>query len=362
MLFRSVADEFVAVILRPCTDVELSKIADAMVGALSKPFHLSGSEIRIGGSVGIVRIGRDASLPEELTEFADLAMAQAKKMGGSRYVFFNDKLRAAAARRAQLERDIKFAIPNDELVVHFQPKVSTSDESLTGVEALVRWQHPSKGLLYPADFLPIAEDKGMMSELGRKVFELSARQIREWQSRGLWTRVAINVCPTQFMNANFADEFISLAKSMGVRPQQFVLEITETVAMSNSDAANIQLSKLKEAGFRIAIDDFGVGYSNLAQLYKMQFDCIKIDRSLIEHIDTDIHAQRIIGFTIGMAHEMGKQVVAEGIETEGQHRELQKLGCDYAQGYLFGKPMPGADIVERYGPKSNVEFLRVVAA
>lgn len=361
MLFRSAADEFVAVILRPSTDVELAAIARDMVDCLAKPFVLGGSEIRIGGSVGVSRIGRDASLSEELGRFADLAMEQAKTQGGSRYVFFNDKLRAAAARRAQLERDFKFAIPNDELVVHFQPKVSVEDGALMGVEALVRWQHPSKGLLYPADFLPIAEAKGMMSQIGRKVFELSAKQVREWQKRGLWTRVAVNVCPTQFMNANFADEYIALAKTMGVLPQQFVLEITETVAMSNSDAANEQLTKLKAAGFRIAIDDFGVGYSNLAQLYRLQFDFIKVDRSLIEHIDTDINAQRIIGFTIGMAHEMGKHVVAEGIETEGQRRELSKLGCDYAQGYLFGRPMPSADIIERYGKRSPVH-LHVIAA
>lgn len=361
MLFRSAADEFVAVILRPSTDVELAAIARDMVDCLAKPFVLGGSEIRIGGSVGVSRIGRDASLSEELGLFADLAMEQAKTQGGSRYVFFNDKLRAAAARRAQLERDFKFAIPNDELVVHFQPKVSVEDGALMGVEALVRWQHPSKGLLYPADFLPIAEAKGMMSQIGRKVFELSAKQVREWQKHGLWTRVAVNVCPTQFMNANFADEYIALAKTMGVLPQQFVLEITETVAMSNSDAANEQLTKLKAAGFRIAIDDFGVGYSNLAQLYRLQFDFIKVDRSLIEHIDTDINAQRIIGFTIGMAHEMGKHVVAEGIETEGQRRELSKLGCDYAQGYLFGKPMPSADIIERYGKRSPVH-LHVIAA
>jgi predicted signal transduction protein with EAL and GGDEF domain len=362
MLFRSAADEFVAVILRPTTDVELNALAKAMVDCLARPFLLSGSEIRIGGSVGVARIGRDACLPEELGRFADLAMEQAKTQGGSRYVFFNDDLRATAARRAQLERDFKFAIQNDELVVHFQPKVSVDDGSLMGVEALVRWAHPSKGLLYPADFLPIAEAKGMMSQIGRKVFELSAKQVREWQKHGLWIRVAVNVNPTQFMNANFADEYIALAKSMGVLPQQFVLEITETVAMSNTDAANGQLAKLKAAGFRIAIDDFGVGYSNLAQLYRLQFDFIKVDRSLIEDIDTDINAQRIIGFTIGMAHEMGKQVVAEGIETEGQRRELVKLGCDYAQGYLFGKPMESADIIERYCTKTNVEYLRVVAA
>ncbi|NTF17939.1 EAL domain-containing protein [Agrobacterium rubi] len=362
MLFRSSADEFFAVILQPSTDLELASLSQAIIDSLAEPFLLGGSEIRIGGSVGIVRIGRDAAHSDELGRFADLAMAEAKRQGGGRYVFFNAKLRAAAARRAQLERDIKFAIPNDELVVHFQPKVSVSDGTLMGVEALVRWQHPSKGLLYPGDFLPIAEEKGMMSQLGRKVFELSALQVREWQKQGLWTRVAINVCPTQFMNTNFADETIALAKSMGVLPQQFVLEITETVAMSNAEAANDQLSKLKRAGFKIAIDDFGVGYSNLAQLYRLQFDFIKVDRSLVERIDADVNAQRIITFTIGMAHSMGKHVVAEGIETEGQRRELVKLGCDYAQGYLFGKPMPASEIIDIYGKHAVHENLPVVAA
>jgi len=365
MLFRSSADEFFAVVLRPSSDAELGTMARAIVSALSEPFMLAGSEIRIGASVGIVRIGRDATHPQELDRFACLAMAQAKGMGGGRHVFFNDRLRASAARRAQLERDIKFAIPNNELIVHFQPKVSTSDGSLMGVEALVRWHHPSKGLLSPGEFLPIAEEKGMMSQIGRKVFELSALQVREWQKHGLWTRVAINVCPTQFMNTNFADETIALAKAMGVLPQQFVLEITETVATSNADAANQQLSKLKRAGFKIAIDDFGVGYSNLAQLYKLQFDYIKIDRSLVENIGTDLNAQQIVGFTIGMAHSMGKQVVAEGIETEVQRRELEKLDCDYAQGYLFGKPMPSAEIIERYCTQSERAvntYLHVVAA
>lgn len=353
MLFRSAADEFYAVLLMPLTDVEIAAFAQSIVDCLAEPFMLAGSEIRIGGSVGIARIGRDTLCSEEISRFADLAMAEAKRKGGGCFAFFNDDLKAAAARRAQLERDFRLAIVNDELVVHFQPKVIVGDGSLTGVEALVRWQHPSKGLLNPGEFLPIAEEKGMMGQIGRKVFELSAKQVREWQKNGLWTRVAVNVCPTQFMNSNFADEMISQAKAMGVLPQQFVLEITETVAMSNAEAANEQLSKLKRAGFKIAIDDFGVGYSNLAQLYRLQFDCIKVDRSLVERIDVDVDAQRIIAFTIGMAHSMGKHVVAEGIETEEQREELERLGCDYAQGFLFGRPMPGNMILEAYGPRSE---------
>lgn len=361
MLFRSSADEFKAVILRPSTDAELAQIAERMVARLAEPYELGGGEIRIGGSVGVVRIGRDSTLPEELCRFADLAMESAKAKGGNGFIFFNDKLRKSAARTAQLERDFKFAIENDELVVHFQPKVSVTDGSLMGVEALVRWQHPSKGLLNPGEFLPIVEAKGLMSHLGRKVFELSAIQLREWHKQGLWTRVSVNVCPTQFMNANFADEYIALAKTMGVLPSQFILEITETVATSNPEIANEQLSKLKAAGFRIAIDDFGVGYSNLAQLYRLKFDYIKLDRSLIEDIDTCNNAQQIVVFTIGMAHEMGKQVVAEGIETEGQRLELVKLGCDYAQGYLFGRPMTSTDIIAKYG-KPTAKHLHVVAA
>ena len=227
--------------------------------------------------------------------------------------------------------------------------MSIQDGEFAGVEALVRWQHPTMGLLYPGDFLPIAEENGMMTVLGRKVFQLAARQILEWQRQGLWTRVAINVCPTQFMNIEFAQDMISLAKKMGVMPTQIILEITEGVPLRNVEAANEQLDTLKRAGFRIALDDFGTGYCNLDQLRRVNFDCLKLDRSMIEQVHESKEANAAVEFAINCAHNMNKKVVAEGVETLEQYEELARLGCYFAQGYLLGRPMTAEQIVERFG-------------
>jgi two-component system CheB/CheR fusion protein len=362
MLFRFAGDEFVALVPGPVSGGELCDIAGRLIDSLRAPFLIDGQKLEIGCSIGIARIGVDSDDASELSKFADQAMYEAKRSGRNRYVLFNEELRAAVHDRSELERDLSQAVDNGEIRVHYQPKFSIEDETIAGVEALVRWQHPTRGLLGPGTFLDIAEAKGLLDKIGREVFRLSAVQLHHWRSSGFDTRIAINVCPSQFLNPAFAANILSFARELGVEPRDFVLEITETVAMSDSLAADDQVRRLKEAGFGIAIDDFGIGYSNLSQLYKLKFDSLKIDKSLIDNIDTDVEARRIVAFSIGMAHDLGQTVVAEGIERRQQLDVLAALHCDYIQGFLLGRPMPGDAVQAAFAQPRDFRRQKLIAS
>jgi diguanylate cyclase len=340
MLFRFAGDEFVVLINGIQSEAELTLLGQNLIDCFREPFIVLGNRIDASCSIGIARSGTDTSSVEELCRFADMAMYESKKNGRNQVTFFDQFMKIAAQSRNQLERDLPRGLENHELRVFFQPKFDVTTKAMAGVEALVRWQHPTRGLLAPGQFLDVAASKGMMEKIGREVFRISALQIKAWEASGHHLRVAINVCPSQFLNPTFAANIIAFAKHMDVSPASFELEITETIAMSDAVGANEQAKILKAAGFKIAIDDFGVGYSNLSQLYRLRFDTLKVDRTLIANIDTDESAKRIVAFTIGMAHELGHAVVAEGIEREEQLTVLAGLGCDFAQGYLLGRPMP----------------------
>lgn len=344
MLYRFAGDEFIAIVRGTLSHDELADMAGRIVHAMSLPFEIDDRSIQIGASVGIALMGVDSEDPAEIIKFADLAMYEAKRQGRGQFSFFDDQMRRRALERAELEAEFAHAISNQQLTVYFQPKFRMSDNRRDGVEALVRWQHPTRGLLAPGAFLDIVSAVGYTEKIGREVIRLAAEQARIWRSQGIYDRIAINICPSQFADEKFAETLIAAVKSLGVRPEDFELEITERVAMSDAQLAEAHLRQLKSAGFHVAIDDFGVGYSNLSQLCRLPFDCLKIDRSLIEDIETDLNARTIVGAAIAMAHGLGHKVVAEGVETEGQLQVIRMLGCDSVQGYLLGRPMPGIHI------------------
>ena len=318
--------------------------AERLLGSLAEPFSVAGSQLHIGARIGVARLPQDTKDPELLLGYADIAAGAAKRGGEDRIRFFDGDLLAECLERARIEQDLRGAIERDELVLHFQPKIDCATRRVTGVEALLRWNHPQEGLVLPGRFIQIAEQSNQMVALGTCVLRLAARQIRAWQDRGLRLKVAVNVSPVQVEQSDFVTEVLAILAEHGVDPRGLELEVTESMLMSGMGPVRARLDALRAAGVRIAIDDFGTGYSNLSQIAALPSDCLKLDRSLVQGLGQDRRARTIVAATIGMAHALGHRVVAEGIEDGRQFETLAELGCDEAQGFLFARPMPVAEL------------------
>ena len=339
---RFAGDEFVAFLPGGGSKAVLQAHADAILAAVRRPFHIFGNEIHVGASIGIARAPEDSARTADLLGFADFAMYVAKDRGKNGAVFFDQDLKALAEDKAELEQDLRRAIAAGTLELYFQPKLRASDLAVTGVEALLRWQHPTRGMVPPALFVAIAEKAGLMPALGRFVFQAAVQQHREWAARGMPVPVAVNVSALQFDDANFVADLLDIIRDADVAPDMIEAEITETMVMADFAAAAEKVRLLREAGLSVSVDDFGVGYSNLSQLSRLSVNALKIDRSLVMEIGLDRKAEAIILAVIGMAHAMGLKTIAEGIETPQQAAFLRKARIDAMQGYLLGLPMaPG---------------------
>ena len=339
---RFAGDEFVAFLPGGGSKAVLQAHADAILAAVRRPFHIFGNEIHVGASIGIARSPEDSPRTADLLGFADFAMYVAKDRGKNGAVFFDQDLKALAEDKAELEQDLRRAIAAGTLELYFQPKLRASDLAVTGVEALLRWQHPTRGMVPPALFVAIAEKAGLMPALGRFVFQAAVQQHREWAARGMPVPVAVNVSALQFDDANFVADLLDIIRDADVAPDMIEAEITETMVMADFAAAAEKVRLLREAGLSVSVDDFGVGYSNLSQLSRLSVNALKIDRSLVMEIGLDRKAEAIILAVIGMAHAMGLKTIAEGIETPQQAAFLRKARIDAMQGYLLGLPMaPG---------------------
>ncbi len=336
---RFAGDEFVAILPGITNRQALAQVAVAVIDALQEPFRIKGQDVTMGASIGIAIAPDDTRSAAELLSFADLAMYSSKQAGKSRFMFFDKQIRDAIVVRTQVEAELRVALQRNELVLHYQPKLQTHSLALCGVEALVRWQHPQRGLLPPAVFIQVAEQCGLMQQLGDQVLSLAVAQCRAWLDAGIHRPVAVNVSPSQFANPGFIDRIQSCLSAAAVPPGMLSIEITESMAMTDFEPTAQRLAVLREAGVRVAIDDFGIGFSNLSQLARLPMDDLKIDRSLIIDIGHSSKSEAIIRATVGMAHALGFKTVAEGIETEEQQAFLAALGCDQLQGFRFGKPM-----------------------
>ncbi len=339
---RFAGDEFVAFLPGQASQDVLQGYADAILAAVRRPFQIFGNEIHVGASIGIARAPEDSPSAADLLGFADFAMYTAKDRGKNGVVFFDQELRALAQDKAELEKDLRAAIAAGSMELYFQPKVRASDLSVTGVEALLRWQHPTRGMVPPALFVAIAEKAGLMPALGRFVFRAAVNQHREWSRRGQLMPVAVNASALQFEDANFVPDLLAIIREAGVAPDMIEVEITETMVMADYASAAEKVRLLREAGLSVSVDDFGVGFSNLSQLSRLSVNALKIDRSLVMQIGLDRKAEAIILAVVGMAHAMELKTIAEGVETPQQAAFLRKAGIDAMQGYLLGLPMaPG---------------------
>ncbi|MET0557067.1 MAG: EAL domain-containing protein [Solirubrobacterales bacterium] len=347
---RFSGDEFGVLIDRLADEGEAVAIADRVAAAFAQPFSLDGVDHFVSASIGVA-VARPADLgaadAELLIRDADAAMYRAKEKGRSLCVLFDAEMRASAKRRLETERELRHALDGEQLTLHYQPVVGLRSGEISGLEALVRWRHPERGLLDPAEFVSIAEDSGLIEPIGRWVQERACRQVIEWHEQRPDARpfdVAVNLSARQVAHRDLPATVAEIVARTGLDPCHVRLEITESVLVEESAAAIASLEALNEIGVRLVLDDFGTGYSSLAYLNRFPFHALKIDRSFVDGLGIEQERTAIVEAIIGMARALSLEVIAEGVENEVQLAELRRLGCDYAQGHLFHAAMPASEV------------------
>lgn len=319
-----------------------TSLADRIQEALSLPFDLEGREVYAGASIGIVVGTGQYAAAEEVLRDADTAMHRAKNAGKGRYEVFDASMHAKAVHLLTLETDLRKAVERNEFRLHYQPIVSLEDGSLTGFEALIRWKHPRLGLVSPLDFIPVAEDTGLIVPIGKWVLREACRQLAEWRRMmegGKRLTMAVNISGKQLEGMDFIELVEQILMEAGLEASCLKLEVTESAIMENPEMAAAILEKLKQLGLQLSLDDFGTGYSSLSYLHRFPFHNLKIDRSFISKIEGGEKDEEIVRVINSLARNLGMDVVAEGIETQGQWDLLQKLDCGFGQGFFFSKPL-----------------------
>lgn len=337
-------DEFTVVLNRLERAEQAGQIADRLIEALRQPMLIEGHELVVTPSIGIALAPRDADNVEGLLKHADTAMYHAKTTGKNNYCFFSSTMQATGINRLKLESDLRRAVERDQLRLHYQPQVNLVTGKVVGAEALLRWEHPEEGLVPPYSFIPLAEEMGLIVELGAWVLQEAVRQISEYRFAGInLPKVSINVSGLQF-NAEFAGQVAKVLEDSGLEPERLELELTETVIMSNASASVSALHDLKELGVRLSVDDFGTGYSSLSYLSRFPLDELKIDRSFVIEFDQSEAAASLVEAIIAMGRSLNLQLVAEGVDSIEQFQFLKRNGVEIIQGYLFSKPVPADDL------------------
>lgn len=320
-----------------------------MLAALGAPYVLDGNQLHSTPSIGISVYPDDGDSVDALMKAADTAMYHAKAQGRNNVQFFTAEMNAAAAERMELERDLHHAIAHQQLDVHYQPQVQAASGRVCGVEALLRWPHPTRGQVSPLKFIPIAEESGLIEALGAWVLRQACQQVAHWKSIGIHgVRMAVNLSAHQLRSRQLVDTVREAMHAHGVQAGELELEITESAVMKDPQAAIDTLQQLRDLGVHLAIDDFGTGYSSLAYLKLLPVDVLKIDRSFVKDIETDRNDAAICASILALAKSLGLKVVAEGVETAAQRDFLDSHGCDYLQGYFFAKPQPAALCAEQW--------------
>jgi len=334
-------DEFAILIEDVKDDKAPASVADRLTGELQQPFTVEGRDVVITVSIGIAMSTAKRMTPEDILRDADLAMYHAKGKGKARYEIFDKSMNAPAQERMDLELDLRNAVARGEFVLHYQPILELPTGRIVEMEALVRWKHPRRGLLFPGDFIGLSEETGLIVPLGRWVLHEACRQTRQWQlaTPGLSLAISVNLSARQLQQPGLVEEIAAALRDTRLDPSALRLEITETVVMHDAPATLAKLEALKALGVQLAIDDFGTGYSSLGYLKRFPVDTLKIDRSFVKGIGQNVEDSAIVRAVITVAKSLGLAVTAEGIESADQLEHLRSLGCDHGQGYYFAKPM-----------------------
>jgi diguanylate cyclase (GGDEF)-like protein len=342
-------DEF-AILLDDIVDIlDASQVAERIHSTMLQPFEFSGHEAFISTSIGITLGSTAYKAPEELLRDADTAMYRAKSQGNAKTAIFDEQMHAHVVALVTMETELRRAVERQELRVHYQPIVSASSGKAIGFEALVRWQHPERGMISPAEFIPVAEESGLISSIGRWVLQEACREAQSWQSRlhhsdSLF--VSVNLSAKQFLQPNLTAEILQTVQESGLEPHRLHLEITESALLDNPETSNQTLVELRAHGIHLYLDDFGTGYSSLSYLHSFPFDALKIDRSFVSKLGEGSEHVGMVSAIIAIARSFGMDVIAEGVETSTQLVQLQELGCHNIQGYYFSRPLPVEGVTE----------------
>ena len=351
---RMGGDEFVVLL----TDVDemsgASSVAIKVLKVMAEPMKLLTHEIIITPSIGITLAPHDSLNADILLKNADLAMYRAKSLGRNNYQFFTQEMNSKILENLLVEEELRKALDQDQMILNFQPQIEIESGKLIGIEALVRWQHPEKGLVSPDDFIPVAEETGLIVELGEWVLLTACRNVRNMEASGFPSiKLAVNLSARQFKDPNLIDMIQNVLDKTNFKPIQLELEITETMLMENLDYAIDVLKQIQALGISLTIDDFGTGYSSLSYLKQLPINSLKVDKSFIMDIPYDENDMEITAAIIAMAHKLNLEVVAEGIETDEQWEFLKRNKCDTGQGYLFSKPLAAEPLLEQFSSKAT---------
>ena len=334
-------DEFIIILPELDNTYIIDRVAQDIIHTLSQPFNLSENQAYVSASLGIALYPNDANNAEDLIKHADQAMYLSKEQGRSRYCYFTQSMQDQAQFRMFLINDIRSALAAEQYELYYQPIVDLITGDIVKAEALIRWHHPTRGMVSPVEFIPLAEESGLIIEIGDWVFKQAALQVKSWRdtyNKNL--QVSINKSPVQFRAATNCDDWLNYLNEIGLSGKAIVIEITEGLLMDNSENISDQLLQYRDAGVQVSLDDFGTGYSALSYLNKFDIDFLKIDQSFTRNLAPGSNDMALSEAIILMAHTLGLEVIAEGIETEQQQQLLIGAGCNYGQGYLFSKPIP----------------------
>jgi predicted signal transduction protein with EAL and GGDEF domain len=345
-LARLGGDEFVLMLeglhpQHPEAIAQIETVATKLIQALGEPYVLQGRSHTSTASIGIALFSEARGTVDELLKRADLAMYQAKAAGRNTLRFFNPEMQAEVSARANLENDLRQSLGARQFILHYQPQVDARGQ-LLGAEALVRWQHPSRGLVAPGEFIPLAESTGLILPLGRWILYSACQQLVEWATdpRRAQLTLAVNVSARQFHHRDFVDDVLAVLDETGANPQRLELELTESHLVQDVETMIVKMGQLQARGVRFALDDFGTGYSSLSYLKRLPLNQLKIDRSFVRDLLSDPNDAAIVRTIVALGGSLDLQVIAEGVETPAQRDALLRLGCQRFQGYLFGKPQP----------------------
>lgn len=356
-LARLDGDEFALLLWETLVPAGQGDLLRRIHDTVEQPVWVDGAETRLSASFGLSTYPRDGYDPETLLRAADAALSDAKAQDGGGVVSFHPDMLAARLSRQDLAMRLRQAIGGGELVLHYQPQIDLTSGRLVGVEALVRWQHPEKGLLPPAHFIEYAEEMGLAWQIDDWVLRTACQQSKAWHALGLPpVRMAVNLSARHFQSGNLPEVVVAMLAETGMEPGRLELELTETAMMQDAAAAARTIDRLKGIGVRLALDDFGTGYSSLAYLSRFVIDQLKIDRSFVQDVASNPLNASIIEATIAMAHKLGKKVIAEGVETEGQMQFLRRQQCDEMQGYFFSKPLPADELAALLKSGKQMDF------
>lgn len=336
-------DEFVVLFPKIKDDSNLADLTIKLRDILQFPYNVGGISLHVTPSIGIAIFPDDGDSVNSLIKNADAAMYLAKEKGRNNYQFYTPLLNSRTLDRLKLESDLRLALEQNSFELHYQPQVFAHNGKLWGAEALVRWRHPERGLVSPADFIPLAEETGLIIQLGEWVFEQAARQVTAWRKQGLANLiVSVNISAVQFRKDDFVDSIKTILEEEGAEAHSLELELTESILMHDMESSIQTLNDLRELGFRIAIDDFGTGFSSLNYLRRLPVNVLKIDQSFVREMVVEKASLAIVESVISLAHSLGKETIAEGVETQAELDILNARNCRLIQGYYFSKPLPAA--------------------